>query len=274
MQRKLQFAFILLISSYLFLTHRSFAQITVKEESKVSFDLNTGFGLFPDLQVPVDGETGLRADGSTEPRTSSDHQGVPLGAMLGYQYDPAPFHLATDLGFLMMNSSQDSSNSVYQRLHAGFEGGYLFYQSFIPLETALRVEGRRSQFRNITSGHTIDSLLPIAKLKAHLGQYWMVEGFYGQSLWNKLSYRSPSPGKTHDFNDATVKTTIFGLDIARRIAYDADFFFGYAREQIDINIPDVYDYRESGLQLNFVENRAQFYSLETQIFTLGFAKHF
>jgi hypothetical protein len=250
------------------LANSAWAQDLTKRQGGFAIDLSTGLAVYPDLQVPFDQSTGLRADATEKPEVSSQHIGVPIRGKLGYEKAFGDWGANFALEGMMVEATDKPAGANYQRVQMGVEGSYLPSHWRFPIEPSLTLLGRRSYFKSFSVGHRVETLIPLGQLTAHLGKYAHISGFYGQSVLGNLSYNG------QQLAGSSINLQEMGAELIVPLSSLADFHLGFSEETIVAQLSDVYAYRDAGLQLTRARASNQNYFLQTHLLRIGFAKRF
>jgi len=225
--------------------------------SLVNFEVSSGVASFQDIQVPINEFENIRADGSTAGPEGVSRIGIPLRAQLNFRYPIQNFDLSAEGSLLHiisgMDSPRESRGSSYSRWDIGAGGGWnLNLGSRRYLRTGLSTQIRRSMFRNISSGHYIDSVMPrLEVLYSDSGWRFGVMAAIGAS--SKFGYHTGWGLGGGVLPNSKTSLNEWGVRLARDLSARSSIQFQFAQESADVLVEDQRVYNKLGLDVGLDE---------------------
>jgi hypothetical protein len=257
-------------------------QASVKKEEispwKFNFAGATGFGLFQDIQVPVNEVAGVRGDGKTAAEENATHAGILLGGSIGISYRHESILYESSFDVMQMNSASgpaETQSSSYNRMSLATGAKYLLklssYQSFIGTSVAVR----RSSFNNVSNGHYIEAILIDLNIGIAREKNWSLQANAGTAPTAHFGFNTGKGFRGERFQNSSTKLSHFGLLNSYNVAGSSTWIdLGLEQERATVVIGDVNEYDNFGLSVTPTSQSARAYDLATTSVTVGFRKLF
>lgn len=226
----------------------------VSESVDIGLYFGTGMIAFSDLYVPRT-ETEplfmphLRADGNIREADSLDHFGIAVECGLALRYRLERYLLSYHLGYRRAGSlgiDGHYADSSYANTFTGVKVFYTLENSKVMPGFGLTLQ--RVGFSNLSTAHTVMSLLPTAELQLPLTAGFTIGGQLGYGIWNRLGFATNTQFLGKKFNDESVRTWVVGLSASKQLNTNTRVVFLVNREHIDIHLDDTYNaYTKLGL---------------------------
>jgi hypothetical protein len=237
----------------------------------------SGFGLFQDIQVPVNEIDEVRGDGSFIGAENQTHFGLPLFAGLGYRsysgsviYDLAALE-GTHMRAAAGNSETPSAS--YTRIELSSAARYYFGPNRTGLWLGMRAGIRRSFFNNISDSHFVESGILRASAGLQAGSM-AITGFFGYAPASRVGYTAEGFTGGAFFETAKAQVTEAGLTSSFKISPQAFFDLGLEQEAIRLQINDIMEYNGLGLTVTPANQNNRDYNLSTMMMKVGIRKLF
>lgn len=243
----------------------------------VEFGAFSGTASFVDLQLPVATWNGVRADGTRVPAATSGHMGVPVGARATIGWNGSGWRTrgeVTGMQVKAVSGPKETSKSSYGRVEAAWDSavvmtgirGTPFFQGGVAL--------RRAMYRNIGSGHYVDSLIPRISLGI---QEWRGVGasvMGGVAARSVLGLDTGVPTESGAIPGSQSALAEYGATLSYRLSPRSRFELSAAREWTRVVISNTAAYRGLGLQVVSWDEGPREYDLITDLLMAGFRYEF
>lgn len=236
----------------------------------------TGFGIFRDIQVPLNRDYEMRADGRKIGEENADHLAYILGATLGPIWRGKSWRWRpVDLGMIRMTPIAgpfDSLNSAYTRFDIRSQiawGTMVGRQSWTVDGT---IGWRRSEFNNGSDSHFVTSLPVGLGAKVALPT-WSIRAYGHTALISQFGYSQALLFGGSEMQGSKSELADGGIAGEFRINPSAWLIVGAEMEAIRVQITDVKSYEAFGLTVQDPK-KTRDYMQTTSSFTLGVRKLF
>lgn len=245
----------------------------------VNFTASTGIGFFQDIQTPVNQFAETRADGSVAGLEGVNHTGLPIDARLNIVMRADNWSYSLGLNGLYMSTIDgpaETRNSSYARLSALQDNQY--HLRFLGRAGSVGggVEARRSMYRNVSSGHYVDTISPRLAIVMGREQVGKVEVYGSKTMVARLSYQSGLGAGSGAIPSSFVDGYDAGIRVTRALGYRTSLRLEWNQEAQLIDIADTRDYDRFGLNTGLAEDESGFHqqSMLTNIVLIGLARGF
>ncbi len=236
----------------------------------------TGFGVFRDIQVPINRDYEMRADGRKIGEENADHLAYILGATLSPIWRGRNWRLQpVDLGMMRMTPIAgpfDSLNSAYTRFDARSQIAW----STTVGRQSWTVDGtigwRRSEFNNGSDSHFVTSLPVGLGAKVALPT-WSFRAYGHTALSSQFGYSQALLFGGSEIQGSKSELADGGITGEFRISPSAWLIVGAEIEAIRVQITDVKAYEAFGLTVQDPK-RTRDYMQTTSSLSLGVRKLF
>jgi hypothetical protein len=243
------------------------------------FGAYSGAAEYQDLQLPIATWDGRRGDGSRVEAASSPHAGIPVGARLTLGWKEGFWKSAMGIDGMLISSlvgSPQTSRSTYQRFEMTGKSSASMRVS--RLSGMLSLGGglalRRSLYRNVNSGHYVDSVLPAVAFD-YQGDRGILVGISLASSAKSLAGYDTGDGigRGH-IAGSSAHVSEYTARLGYRLNPGLILEASAARENVRVEIPQNAAYRGFGLVVAPWDEGPRTVELPTTSFTLGFRRDF
>lgn len=241
----------------------------------VTFTGNTGFGQFQDIQVPVNEQAGLRADGKSVATENADHIGMLLQGEAGLGYKSGSMLYDFKLNVMQMNATTgpaETQSSSYSRYVLGPTAKYLTTIDSYAVSIGADAEARRSTFSNVSNGHYIESILIGLNASIGIERRWLLEGHAGMAPVAHFGFSNGKGFRGDQFKSSTTDLAALRLTGSFDIRDKTWLCVGVEQEKASVQIADVSEYDDFGLGVSPTVQKGRSYDLATTTVTFGFRK--
>ncbi len=209
----------------------------------------SGIAQFPDVQVPGEHLTEDEATMVLNAPTSS-HRGFALGLNLSVPITQSalrPVVVVDVLHITTIESSRETFGSTYNRLGLGTEfSHHLGAGRLRSIGTGLGI--RRSTYRNVSTGHYVDSLIPHVNAAGDFSPTLGWSSRIGYGAINRFGFNAG--GARSGAMPGSQTSLIEGdAQLIYRLSRKAKISAGYELEQTNVVINDVKQYNRYGLNV-------------------------
>ncbi len=236
----------------------------------------TGFGVFRDIQVPLNRNYEMRADGRKIGEENADHLAYILGATLSPVWRGKSWRLRpVDLGMIRMTPIAgpfDSLNSAYTRFDIRSQ---IAWATMVGRQTWTldgTVGWRRSEFNNGSDSHFVTSL-PIGLGAKVALPTWSIRAYGHTALSSQFGYSQALLFGGSEIQGSKSELADGGVTGEFKINPSAWLLVGAEIEAIRVQIPDVEAYEAFGLTVQDPK-KTRDYMQATSSFTVGVRKLF
>ncbi len=251
----------------------------VSESVDVGLYFGTGMIAFHDLYLPLTNADPfvphLRADGNTREANSYGHFGLAVECGLALRYHEENYQLGYHLAYRRAGSlgvGGIHADSSYANISTGVKFFYNVNTHTVLPGLGLAVQ--RVGFSNLSTSHTVLSLLPTAELQLPLTAKFSVGGHVGYALWDRLGYATDTQFMGAALPHAHVRTWTAGLTARKDINSDTGVVFVVHHENIKLHLDDINVYKQFGLTLYAEEFTPQDTVLQTNTFSVSLQRDF
>ena len=247
-----------------------------ESENGVEGRAGSGIGTFQDIQVPLNEQVGVRADGHNVSEEGATHVGIPVWVGLSATRRSGALSYQLGLDALRLSASSgptDTQSATYTRFDATASVRYAF--NVLGLRAALGGGAgvRRSVFSNVSNGHYFQA--PVVSGNASLGGRDLsvtLSGAYAPTA--AFGYYDGSMFSGDAFKKRKTSLSEVALSSSYLIREDVFLDFGLSREAAQVTIEDVAEYDAFGLQVSPTAEVSRSISVATTIARIGFHKSF
>ncbi len=238
-------------------------------------EAGTGFGTFQDLQVPVsENDFRFRADGKTVGSNRAQHIGVPVKATLGLTYGTSRNHvrlLGEAQRIAPFLSPSDVADASYSRASLTTLGllNALEFSSF-RVGVIGGINARRAKFQNVSTGHNVDSAIPLLGVGINVYESWIFELIAGSSVRSNMALAKGNESKS--FAGAKCDVTTLTARARYRLDRHSSIAIGFEQEQTQVEIRTRTEYQSLGLAVSNFEQDYESFSLSTNVATIALEK--
>lgn len=246
------------------------------------FELKSGAGFFRDLQLPrwdlISEDINVRADGSTVSKDNGNHFGFPVEASYTYRYSEKLWSVDASARMTLIKhvlGDEETSAASFQRINLSARPSYKGRYLGIPYRVGGYISLNRNDYLNVSSGHTLTSLLAGPMLEAGSLKNLRVEGTYLYSLNPTFSYRNSGEYfNLKSLEGSASSHQIIKLEGSRYLGRKLIGVASYELDYAAVNVKDVGEYVNFGLVVDPYQEPERDYELETHIITIGVRKIF
>jgi len=235
-----------------------------------------GFGTFQDLQVPVsENDLRFRADGKAVGSNRALHYGVPIKASLGITYGSTKNHirlLGEGQRIAPFLSPTDVADATYSRASLTTLGHLNALQSSVFRVGLIGgMNARRTMFQNVSSGHNVDSAIPLIGTSVNVLERWVFEVVAGSSIRSNMALTKGQSSKS--FSGTNCDVTTLHARARFRLDRRSSISFGFEQEQTQVEIQTRSEYQSLGLAVSDFEQDYERFTLNTQSATIALEKN-
>lgn len=236
----------------------------------------TGFGSFLDLQVPINRDYNVRADGRKIGEENAKHRGMAIGGRLASGFRAKNWHVwplrVSLLHLTAMDGPPETLSAGYNRVDLGSQIETALSLGLLRILASGEVGLRRTDFSNGSSSHYVSSI-PLGLGLKLVSSRWSLRGYAHSAAQSAFGFSqsllfggASVAGSSSTLNDVGGQAEI-------RLSPAAWLTFGAEQENVRVQIPDVRAYEAFGLVVKD-PRKTRDYVLTTSIFTLGIRKDF
>lgn len=237
----------------------------------------TGIGAFQDIQVPLNEEFGVRADGHGVKTEGATHIGVPIYGGIAVKHAAGSLSYGGALDVLRISASTgpaETQSATYSRFDIGGDAAYHFKLAGMSAALGGGAGIRRSVFGNGSSGHYFQA--PMLHAAASLGARGMtfgLEAAYAPSV--AFGYYNGSMFSGDAFKKSKTSLAEIGFSSSYLVREAVWLDLGLTRETAAAVIEDLGEYDGFGLQVTpGTSESSRSLSLATTVAKIGFHKDF
>jgi hypothetical protein len=248
------------------------------EDSHVTLKMAAGSGRYSTLELPMMPQSNERVDGSETESDVAEINGLLLDLNLGWLQKTSLTPVDIVFGVQQISSAPSSAEpgpSSYARLSATASTQFEMTStgtSFVP-----GLQARRSMFRNVDSGHYLDSVLVLTGIDQKLSREFTFGVKGGVTPWTKFGVLQNSDyGKSGVLAQTSAKMKEIGSTLSWTPEPETSFYLGVFQEDILVIMRSMAGYRSFGLPARELDEgeSQRTYNLSAREISIGATKRF